>query len=150
MKPITVLLYASFITLGACSQQQANEQQPGSEAAAAAPAKQKYYKVTHVEVGPTIDQAKVKAGTDIFDVKCTACHKLDERYVGPALGKVTQRRTPEYIMNMILDTETMINNDDTVQCLLQTYLLKMPDQHVDENDARNVLEFLRKAGDERK
>jgi hypothetical protein len=56
---------------------------------------------------------------------------------------VTQTRTPEYVMNMILDTETMIDNDDTVKCLLQEYMLKMPNMQVDEKDARSVLEHLR-------
>ena len=103
-----------------------------------------YYKVKHVDLGDgTINVAMAKSGKDVFDMKCTSCHKYDERYVGPALGKVAERRTPEYIMNMILDTETMIDNDDTVKCLLQEYLMRMPNQSVDEKDARNVLEHLR-------
>jgi len=145
---LTVTLLAAL--LGGCSQQKTDESAAGQPAAEATKEKPTYYKVKQVDVGATIDPTMVKAGTEVFDVKCTACHKLDERYVGPALGTVAQRRPPEYIMNMILDTENMINNDDTVQCLLQTYLMKMPNQSVDEKDARNVLEFLRKAGDERK
>jgi hypothetical protein len=58
-------------------------------------------------------------------------------------AQVTKTRTPEYVMNMILDTETMIDNDDTVKCLLQEYMLKMPNMQVDEKDARSVLEHLR-------
>ncbi|MBS1562610.1 MAG: cytochrome c [Bacteroidetes bacterium] len=150
MKRIITLAAFVALALGGCSQQKAEEGAAGQPAEEATKAKPSYYKIQHVDVAPTVDPVMAKAGADIFDVKCTACHKLDERYVGPALGQVTQRRPPEYIMNMILDTETMINNDDTVQCLLQTYLLKMPNQSVDEKDARNVLEFLRKAGDERK
>jgi hypothetical protein len=34
--------------------------------------------------------------------KCAACHKIKERYVGPAIKGVTKRRAPEWIMNMIL------------------------------------------------
>ena len=105
--------------------------------------KKTYGKIQHVDVGTSIDATMASAGKEVFDVKCTACHKYDERYVGPALGKVTERRPPEYVMNMILDTETMIENDDTVKCLLQEYLMKMPNQSVDEKDARNVLEHLR-------
>jgi mono/diheme cytochrome c family protein len=105
--------------------------------------KPQYYKVKEVKVEPTIDATMEKQGNQIFDVTCTGCHKYDERYVGPALGKVTERRTPEFIMNMILDTETMIERDDTVRCLLQTYLMKMPNMQVNEKDARAVLEHLR-------
>jgi hypothetical protein len=46
-------------------------------------------------------------------------------------------------MNMILDTETMVEKDDTVRCMLQTYLMKMPNMQVDEKDARAVVEHLR-------
>jgi mono/diheme cytochrome c family protein len=105
--------------------------------------KKTYGKVQKVDVGATIDASMATAGKEVFEVKCTACHKYDERYVGPPLGSVATRRPPEYIMNMILDTETMIENDDTVKCLLQEYLMKMPNQSVDEKDARAVLEHLR-------
>lgn len=111
--------------------------------------KKVYGKITKVDVGPTIDESMVKSGHEVFETKCSACHKMDERYVGPALGTVATRRTPEFVMNMILDTETMIQNDDTVKCLLQEYLVQMPNQSVDEKDARNVLEYLRKEGAER-
>lgn len=122
-----------------------------SDAAAEAPktGKKVYGKITKVDVSPTIDESMVKSGHEVFETKCSACHKMDERYVGPALGTVATRRTPEYVMNMILDTETMIQNDDTVKCLLQEYLVQMPNQSVDEKDARNVLEYLRKEGAER-
>ena len=36
-----------------------------------------------IELGP-IDPALVKKGQQIFDTKCASCHKLDEKYVGPA------------------------------------------------------------------
>ena len=106
-----------------------------------------YGKVTHVDVGPGIDAQMATAGLDVFDTKCSGCHKYDERFVGPALGDVADRRPPEFIMNMILDTETMIENDDTVKCLLQEFLTRMPNQNVNEKDARNVLEHLRDHAD---
>lgn len=101
-----------------------------------------YGRIKEVKLS-AIDSKMAHEGSEIFETKCTACHQLDKRYVGPPLRKVTERRTPEWIMNMILDTELMVEKDDTVKCLLQAYLLKMPNQHVDEKDARNVLEHLR-------
>jgi cytochrome c551/c552 len=112
--------------------------------------KPEYYKVKEVKLGATIDPALSKQGGQVFDVTCTGCHKYDEKYVGPALGQVTKRRTPEYVMNMILDTETMVDKDDTVKCMLQTYLMKMPNMQVDEKDARAVLEHLREVADKKK
>lgn len=122
-----------------------SQQSNSSEGTEATQSKTKvqYGKIQRVDITPEIDKDMAKHGLRIFDVTCTSCHKYDERYVGPALGDVTKRRTPEFIMNMILDTETMIEKDDTVKCLLQTYLLKMPNMQVDEKDARSVLEHLR-------
>lgn len=112
--------------------------------------KPEYYKVKEVKLGATVDPALAQQGGKIFDVTCTGCHKYDERYVGPALGDVTKRRTPEYIMNMILDTETMVEKDDTVRCMLQSYMMKMPNMQVDEKDARSVLEHLREVAEKKK
>lgn len=144
----SLLLLPALLLLVACGGQQSTPD--GENQATTLPEKEKpkYGKIQHVDVGP-IDAVMVKSGLEIFDTKCTACHKLDERYVGPALGAVTKRRPPEYVMNMILDTETMIDNDDTVKCLLQEYLLRMPNQSVEEKDARNVLEYLRSEGEKR-
>jgi len=54
-----------------------------------------------IELG-ALDNALAQKGEKIFNEKCTACHKIKERYVGPAIKGVTKRRAPEWIMNMIL------------------------------------------------
>lgn len=132
-----------FVVLGACTSGN-NEAVEGTPSFAEdQQPKAQYGKIQNVDLGSGIDPAMAKAGIEVFEIKCAACHKYDERYVGPPLGDVAKKRTPEYIMNMILDTEAMIENDDTVQCLLQEYMMKMPNQSVDEKDARNVLEHLR-------
>ncbi|MEO0169795.1 MAG: cytochrome c, partial [candidate division WOR-3 bacterium] len=80
---------------------------------------------------------------EIFKTKCSACHKLDERYVGPALKGVTKRRTPEWIMNMILNPEEMTKNDPIAKKLLEEYLTQMTFQNVSEDEARAILEYFR-------
>lgn len=135
------ILTMAFV-FAACSGEQKTEGTDDSVFEIKKP-KATYGKIQNVEVGAGIDGKMASAGKEIFESKCASCHKYDERFVGPALGKVTQRRTPEYVMNMILDTETMIDNDDTVKCLLQEFLMRMPNQNVNEQDARSVLEHLR-------
>lgn len=115
----------------------------GNSAADAQKKAPAYGKIQHVALNPTIDPDLAKKGDKIFRVICSACHKYDQRYVGPSLGGVVNRRTPEYIMNMVLDTEVMLTKDDTAHCLLQTYLTKMPNAQVNENDARACLENFR-------
>ena len=94
-----------------------------------------------------LDHELAEEGAEVFSVKCSACHKLEERYVGPPLGDVTERRTPEYIMNMILNPEEMVARHPEVKALLAQYYTPMPDQQLTEQDARAVLEYLRAPAD---
>ena len=99
--------------------------------------------VTSVQLA-AIDPAMVKEGAEVFDGKCAACHKMDEKVVGPALGGVTKRRTPEWIMNMILNPEEMTKQDPAAQALLAEHLTQMTFQNVTEKEARAILEYFRK------
>lgn len=85
----------------------------------------------------------VEKGKEIYELKCAACHRLtDMRVVGPGFKGVTDRRKPEWIMNMILNTDAMLAEDPTAQALLEECLTRMPNQSLTEDDARAVLEFL--------
>lgn len=98
--------------------------------------------ITSVEIGP-IDQELVQKGKAVFESKCAACHKLDSKYVGPALGGVTTRRTPEWIMNMILNPEEMTQKDPLAKQLLEEHLTQMTFQDISQEDARAILEYFR-------
>lgn len=91
----------------------------------------------------SIEAALAKKGEDIFNSKCAACHKLDEKYVGPAQRNVLQRRSPEYIMNMMLNPEEMYKNHPEAKKLFTEYLTPMPNQNLSVEDARAVLEYFR-------
>ncbi|HNQ11999.1 MAG TPA: cytochrome c [Bacteroidia bacterium] len=99
--------------------------------------------ITSLELGP-IDDALASKGSEIFESKCTACHKVDARHVGPALAGVTERRTAEWIMNMILDPEKMVKEDAAARKLLEEYLSPMANQSLTEEEARAILEYFRK------
>lgn len=90
-----------------------------------------------------IDEELAKKGQRLFKIKCSACHKLGERYVGPPLRGVTSFRTPTYIMNMILNPNEMVQKHPVAKGLLAQYLTIMSPQGMDEEKARAVLEFLR-------
>lgn len=85
----------------------------------------------------------VAKGQAIYDMKCSACHKLDEmRVVGPGWKGITERRKPEWIMNMITNVEIMLDKDPSAQALLEECLTRMPNQNVSIGDARDILEFM--------
>ena len=76
--------------------------------------------ITSLTIGE-IDEAMVAEGETIFKAKCTACHKITKKFVGPALKGVTQRRSPEWIMNMALNPEGMVADDPIAKKLLVEY-----------------------------
>lgn len=93
-----------------------------------------------------IDPRLVKKGEEIFNTKCVACHKLDERYVGPAQRDVIKRRTPEFIMNMMLNPTEMQEKHPVVRQLLAEYMTQMTNQNLSFDDARAILEYFRELG----
>jgi hypothetical protein len=102
-------------------------------------------KYQNVELTHPLDENMVTAGKGVYEVKCASCHKLtDERLVGPGFAKVTDRRTPEWIMNFVTNTDEMIEKDPAAQKMLEECLVRMPNQNLSEQDARSVLEFMRK------
>ena len=102
--------------------------------------------VTEVMTLASIDEALADSGAALFNTKCAACHKLDERYVGPALREVTLRRSPAYIVNMIINPDEMIKSHPEARLLLAEYMTMMPNQNITMADARALLEYLRRTG----
>ncbi len=102
-------------------------------------------KFTKVELSPNLDAAMAANGEKTFGVKCGSCHKLtDEKLVGPGWKGVTTRNTPEWIMNFITNTDAMLSKDPKVQAQLEICLVRMPNQNLADEEARGLLEFMRK------
>ena len=101
-------------------------------------------KFTNVEVSPTLDQPKAEAGRKVYDIKCSACHKLsDERLVGPGWAGVTSRHKPEWILNFVTNVDEMLDKDPKAQAQLEICLVRMPNQNLTDDEAYNVYEFMR-------
>ncbi len=98
--------------------------------------------VTSLTLGD-IDDGMVAKGEEVYKAKCTACHKISKRFVGPGLKGVTERRTPEWIMNMILNPEVMVVENEAAKQLLIEYSAPMANQNLTEEEARAILEYLR-------
>ena len=82
-------------------------------------------------------------GKIIFNNLCSVCHKLNQRLIGPELTGVTKRRTPEWIMNMIMNPEQMVKENTAAKKLLIEYASPMTNQNLTENETRSILEYLR-------
>lgn len=98
--------------------------------------------VKKMELG-AIDPLKAAKGKEIFSMKCSACHKIGEKYVGPDLKGVTQRRKPEWVMNMIMNPVEMTQKDPVAKELLATYFTQMTFQNLKEEEARELFDYFR-------
>lgn len=100
--------------------------------------------VTSVSLSENLDPDMVSLGQEIFEVKCTACHMPKARMIGPAVAGVLERRSPEWVMNMIMNPTEMIKKDPIAKALLKEYNNAiMLNQNVNQEDARALLEYLR-------
>jgi mono/diheme cytochrome c family protein len=89
------------------------------------------------------DEQVAREGEEIFQFNCEACHRMEQRFVGPPLGDVMDRRSPAFVMNFILNPEQMARQHPEGQKLLAEYPLVMPFQNISEDQARAILEYLR-------
>jgi len=90
-----------------------------------------------------IDDDLATKGESVFELKCSACHKIEGRLVGPPLKGVTERRKPEFIMNMILNPDEMVKKHPEVKKMLGEYFIPMTFQNVSREEARSILEYFR-------
>lgn len=148
-KPVLKLILAAFlVAVGyGCSSEGAGQrasEAPTDPATAVTQEETHGNLIQEVKLSSPLDAAMVKQGQSVYDVKCGSCHKLDEtKLVGPGWKDITKRRKPEWIMNMILNVDTMLESDPEAQKLLEQCLVRMPNQNLTEADARAVLEYMR-------
>jgi len=100
--------------------------------------------IKSVTFADEIDAELAAKGQKTFSTICVACHMAEQRLIGPALKGVFERRSPEWVMNMILNPDGMLKEDPIAQALLKEYNnAVMLNQNLSEEDARAVAEYLR-------
>jgi hypothetical protein len=144
-----LLPIAAALLLGACgSKEEAEEAAKNAPTPAELIAGQPIAhgpEIKDVELKNPLNDAWVTAGKATYEGKCLPCHKLTaDRIVGPGWLGVTKRRTPVWIMNMICNTDKMLAEDVEAQKQLEMCLVRMPNQNVAVEDARKIVEFMRK------
>lgn len=144
-KPLYIL--AAIALLASCAPEKAKTEEATPEKSAVEavidPTKG-IGQIKNVLLESPLDQERVKRGLAIYEMKCSACHKLtDQRVVGPGWKDITKKRKPEWIMNMITNVDMMLDQDPEAQKLLELCLMRMPNQNVSVGDARDILEYMR-------
>jgi cytochrome c551/c552 len=101
-------------------------------------------KESDITLSNPLDAQMVSTGKATYELKCQSCHRLtEEKLVGPGWKDVTKKRKPVWIMNMITNVEMMLETDPEAQKLLEQCMVRMPNQNISKDEARQVLEFMR-------
>ena len=100
--------------------------------------------ITSLELSSDVDKAMATQGAEVFKKMCTACHRTDKKFIGPSPAGILDRRSPEWVMNMILNPDEMVQKDQLAKDLLIEFNgSPMANQNLSEEDARAVLEYFR-------
>ncbi len=91
-----------------------------------------------------IDQTMVANGKKIYKEKCTACHKISKKFIGPSPMGIFERRNPAWVMNMILNPDEMVQKNEQAKKLLMEFNgSPMANQNLTEEEARAIVEYFR-------
>ncbi|MEM9648871.1 MAG: cytochrome c, partial [Bacteroidota bacterium] len=75
--------------------------------------------IKDLEFPADIDTETADRGEAKFNSICVACHMVDQRMIGPAMKGVYERRSPAWVMNMILNPDGMLREDPIAKALLK-------------------------------
>jgi len=100
--------------------------------------------VKSLDFDKAIDTALASQGENAFNQKCTACHMTNKKLIGPAMTGVFERRSPEWVINFLLNPTEMLQQDPIAKALLKKYNnVMMLNQNLSEDEARAITEYLR-------
>ncbi|MEL7123974.1 MAG: c-type cytochrome [Bacteroidota bacterium] len=100
--------------------------------------------IDSVAISEAIDAEMVSKGKELYSQKCIACHKIGSTFIGPPPNRILERRTPEWVMNMIINPEEMLEKDSLAKALFMEFNGQlMTNQQVTIKEARAILEYFR-------
>ena len=100
--------------------------------------------ITSVILEDKVNISMANSGEKLFNQLCTSCHIINEDYIGPSMAGILDRRSPEWIMNMILNPIQMLEEDPIAIELLKEYNFEyMYNQNLLEEEVREILEYFR-------
>ncbi|HXI00975.1 MAG TPA: cytochrome c3 family protein [Sphingobacteriaceae bacterium] len=85
------------------------------------------------------------AGAAIFKQKCTSCHQLDRKSIGPALSGVTERHDEAWLVKWIKNSQSMVAAGDPAAVKIYNEFNKvaMPAfPELAESDIKNILAYI--------
>lgn len=93
----------------------------------------------------TVNAQDAKEGRTLFKSKCSNCHALDSRLVGPALTGVTDRHSEEFLLKWIPNSQALIasGNPEAVKLYNENGKVAMTSfPELDEAKVKDILAYI--------
>ena len=93
---------------------------------------------------PSSDEA-IAAGKTVFNANCKQCHKLDQKYTGPALRGITERQSVDWAYKFIRNSQGVISSGDAyANALYKEYNNTVMPSHefLTDADLNNLLAYI--------
>ncbi len=93
-----------------------------------------------------INDEMARRGESLFQtIGCIGCHTVGGgRLTGPDLHGVTERRSMDWFVAIVIDPDSMLREDPAARELFAEYMTPMMDVGVSADDAASLYEYLRR------
>ena len=89
-------------------------------------------------------QYMVRKGKRVYEEQCVGCHSLDGRRLEASTFQgITKKRAPEWIMNLTTGVQMQLASNKKEQTQLEKCYTRQPDQRLNIEQSRDILEYLR-------
>jgi mono/diheme cytochrome c family protein len=90
------------------------------------------------------NDALVKRGKTLWQNRgCAGCHAIGKKNAGPDLAGVTARRSKDWLVRWLKDTEGMLASDSTAMTMLEEWKgMRMPGQKLSDQEIDALLAFI--------
>lgn len=91
------------------------------------------------------DDVSVGEGEKLYEKHCVQCHKINQKLVGPALAGINQKKSEEWLIPWIQNSQEVIESGDeyAVEIYNEYNQTIMPPMPLNEKEVKSVLAYIK-------
>ncbi len=98
--------------------------------------------IQQLDLAP-INDSVMKLGANLFNEKCSMCHTMEYKNIGPDVSDLLAYRKKEWLVNFLLNKDEMILRDSLTQINIQKYDTICGANISKREEAMQLLEYFR-------
>lgn len=91
----------------------------------------------------TINDSLMNRGKKLFETKCTQCHTMEFKNVGPEISDLLAYREPEWVVNFLINKDKMLAKDSLAMYTRSKYEADCGAEITSKDEAKEILEYFR-------